>query len=125
MVPNHFFQLLTLTAMEPPISFEADAVRDKQAEILHAIQMPTPEEVLQNMVRGQYGEGVIDGQPVPAYRSEPNVAPNSNTETFVALKLKIDNCGWGDVPFYLGNDNRLAKPVTELEIHFRPRPVCL
>src|SRR5207245_2007434 len=93
MVPNHLFQLLTLTAMEPPISFEADAVRDKQAEILHAIQMPTPEEVLQNMVRGQYGEGVIHGQPVPAYRSEPNVAPNSNTETFVALKLKIDNRG--------------------------------
>jgi len=74
-------------------------VRDKQAEILHAIQMPTPEEVLQNMVRGQYGEGVIDGQPVPAYRSEPNVAPNSNTETFVALKLKIDNWRWGDVHF--------------------------
>ncbi len=91
MVPNHLFQLLTLTAMEPPISFEADAVRDKQAEILHAIQMPTPEEVLQNMVRGQYGEGAIDKETVPAYRSEPNVAASSNTETFVALKLKIDN----------------------------------
>src|SRR5437773_3017387 len=125
MVPNHLFQLLTLTAMEPPISFEADAVRDKQAEILHAIQMPTPEEVLQNMVRGQYGEGVIDGQPVPAYRSEPNVAPNSNTETFVALKLKIDNWRWGDVPFYLRTGKRLAKRVTEIAIHFRRAPFML
>src|SRR5437867_9058632 len=125
MVPNHLFQLLTLTAMEPPISFEADAVRDKQAEILHAIQMPTPEEVLQNMVRGQYGEGVIDGQPVPAYRSEPNVAPNSNTETFVALKLKIDNWRWGDVPFYLRTGKRLAKRVTEIAIQFRRTPFML
>src|SRR5215470_10741259 len=87
MVPNHLFQLLTLTAMEPPISFEADAVRDKQAEILHAIQMPTPEEVLENMVRCQYGETTIDSERVPAYRSESNFKQNSNTETFVALKL--------------------------------------
>lgn len=125
MVPNHLFQLLTLTAMEPPISFEADAVRDKQAEILHAIQMPTPEEVLQNMVRGQYGEGVIDGQPEPAYRSEPNVSPTSNTETFVALKLKIDNWRWGDVPFYLRTGKRLAKRVTEIAISFRRTPFML
>jgi glucose-6-phosphate 1-dehydrogenase len=125
MVPNHLFQLLTLTAMEPPISFEADAVRDKQAEILHAIQMPTPEEVLQNMVRGQYGEGNVDGQPVPAYRSEPNVAPNSNTETFVALKLKIDNWRWGDVPFYLRTGKRLGRRVTEIAIRFRRTPFML
>jgi glucose-6-phosphate 1-dehydrogenase len=125
MVPNHLFQLLTLTAMEPPISFEADAVRDKQAEILHAIQMPTPEEVLQNMVRGQYGQGVIDGQPVPAYRSEPNVSPKSNTETFVALKLNIDNWRWGGVPFYLRTGKRLARRVTEIAIHFRKTPFML
>ena len=125
MVPNHLFQLLTLTAMEPPISFDADAVRDKQAEILHAIQMPTPEEVLQNTVRGQYGEGVIDNQPVPAYRSEPNVAPNSNTETFVALKLKIDNWRWGDVPFYLRTGKRLCHRVTEIAIRFRRTPFTL
>src|SRR5215470_13535684 len=87
MVPNHLFQLLTMTAMEPPISFDADEVRNKQAEILHAIQMPTPEEVLQNTVRGQYGEGVINGERVNAYRNEPSVSPTSNTETFVALKL--------------------------------------
>jgi glucose-6-phosphate 1-dehydrogenase len=125
MVPNHLFQLLTLTAMEPPISFEADAVRDKQAEILHAIQMPTPEEVLQNMVRGQYGEGSIDKETVPAYRSEPNVSPTSNTETFVALKLKIDNWRWGDVPFYLRTGKRLGRRVTEIAIRFRRTPFML
>ncbi len=125
MVPNHLFQLLTLTAMEPPISFEADAVRDKQAEILHAIQTPTPEEVLQNMVRGQYGEGIVDGQKVQAYRSEPNVAPDSHMETFVALKLKIDNWRWGDVPFYLRTGKRLAKRVTEIAIQFRRTPFML
>ncbi len=125
MVPNHLFQLLTLTAMEPPISFEADAVRDKQAEILHAIQMPTPEEVLQNMVRGQYGEGTVDKENVQAYRREPNVAPTSNTETFVALKLKIDNWRWGDVPFYLRTGKRLGRRVTEIAIRFRRTPFML
>src|SRR5271166_930550 len=125
MVPNHLFQLLTLTAMEPPISFEADAVRDKQAEILHALQALTPEDVLQNAVRGQYGEGTEDGQKVPAYRSEPNVAPDSNTETFVALKLKIDNWRWADVPFYLRTGKRLAKRVTEIAIQFRRTPFML
>src|SRR5439155_229096 len=81
------FQLLTMTAMEPPISFDADEVRNKQAEVLHAIQPLDPEEVLTNMVRGQYGPGMIDGQRIVGYRSEPDVAPGSNTETFVALKL--------------------------------------
>ena len=125
MVPNHLFQLLTLTAMEPPISFEADAVRDKQAEILHALQIPTPEEVLRNMVRGQYGEGTENGERVPGYRDEPNVAPDSNTETFVALKLKIDNWRWGDVPFYLRTGKRLCTRVTEIAIHFRRTPFML
>jgi glucose-6-phosphate 1-dehydrogenase len=125
MVPNHLFQLLTLTAMEPPISFEADAVRDKQAEILHAIQAPTPEEVLQNMVRGQYAAGEIDGVRVPPYRSEPHVAPDSNTETFVALKLKIDNWRWADVPFYLRTGKRMAKRVTEIAIQFRRAPFMM
>jgi glucose-6-phosphate 1-dehydrogenase len=87
--------------------------------------MPTPEEVLQNMVRGQYGQGVIDGQPVQAYRSEPNVSPTSNTETFVALKLKIDNWRWGDVPFYLRTGKRLQKRVTEIAIRFRRTPFML
>src|SRR5437764_562509 len=91
MIPNHIFQLVTLTAMEPPVSFEADAVRDEQAKILHAIQPFTPEDVLHQAVRGQYGDGKIDKQKVIAYRSEPDVAPHSNTETFAALKLLIDN----------------------------------
>src|SRR5579863_7905937 len=125
MVPNHLFQLLTLTAMEPPISFDADAVRDKQAEILHAIQPLTPEEVLQNTVRGQYGEGSEDGQKVPAYRNEPSVAPDSNTETFVALKLQVDNWRWAGVPFYLRTGKSLAKRTTEIVVQFRRTPFVL
>src|SRR3984885_8536169 len=94
MVPNHILQLVTLTAMEPPISFGADAVRDEQAKILHVIQPLAPEDVLTRAVRGQYGEGQADGQPAPAYRTEPHVDPASQTETFVALKLSIDNWRW-------------------------------
>jgi glucose-6-phosphate 1-dehydrogenase len=115
---------LSLTAMEPPISFDADAVRDKQAEILHALQVLTPEDVLHNTVRGQYAEGAEAGEKVLAYRNEPSVSPSSNTETFVALKLKIDNWRWGDVPFYLRTGKRLAKRVTEIAIHFAGRPSC-
>jgi glucose-6-phosphate 1-dehydrogenase len=87
--------------------------------------MPTPEEVLQNTVRGQYNEGIIDNQRVPAYRREPNVAPNSNVETFVALKLKIDNWRWGDVPFYLRTGKSLCHRVTEIAIRFRRTPFTL
>ena len=125
MVPNHLFQLLTMTAMEPPISFDADEVRNKQAEVLHAIQPLDPEEVLTNMVRGQYGPGMIDGQRVVGYRSEPDVAPDSNTETFVALKLLIDNWRWAGVPFYLRTGKRLAKRMTEIVIQFRRTPFVL
>jgi glucose-6-phosphate 1-dehydrogenase len=125
MVPNHLFQLLTMTAMEPPISFDADEVRNKQAEVLHAIQPLDPEDVLTNTVRGQYGEGEVDGEKVPAYRSEPDVAPNSNTETFVALKLLIDNWRWAGVPFYLRTGKRLAKRATEIVIQFRRTPFVL
>jgi len=125
MVPNHLFQLLTMTAMEPPISFDADEVRNKQAEVLHAIQPLGPEEVLTSMVRGQYGEGHADGQRVPGYRSEPDVAPDSNTETFVALKLQIDNWRWAGVPFYLRTGKRLAQRATEVVIQFRRTPFVL
>src|SRR6266478_5504591 len=125
MVPNHLFQLLALTAMEPPISFDADAVRDKQAEILHAIQPFNPEDVLKNMVRGQYGGGNVDGQRVAGYRSEPDVAHDSNTETFVALKLQIDNWRWAGVPFYLRTGKRLAQRTTEIVIQFRRTPFVL
>jgi glucose-6-phosphate 1-dehydrogenase len=125
MVPNHLFQLLSLTAMEPPISFKADAVRDEQAKALQAIQVPTPEEVLTKMVRGQYGEGLIGTEDVPAYRSEPSVAVDSNTETFVAMKLMIDSWRWADVPFYVRTGKRLAKRVTEIAIQFRRAPFIL
>jgi glucose-6-phosphate 1-dehydrogenase len=125
MVPNHIFQLITLTAMEPPISFEADAVRDEQTKILRAIQPLSPEEVLMRTVRGQYGEGVIDNEHVPGYRMEPNVAPDSRTETFMALKLLIDNWRWADVPFYLRTGKRLPKRVTEIAIQFNRAPFML
>jgi glucose-6-phosphate 1-dehydrogenase len=125
MVPNHLFQLLTMTAMEPPISFDADEVRNKQAEILHAIQPLTPEEVLTNAVRGQYGPGEVNGKQLPGYREEPDVDPNSNTETFVALKLLVDNWRWAGVPFYLRTGKSLAKRATEIVVQFRRTPFVL
>ena len=125
MVPNHLFQLLTMTAMEPPISFDADEVRNKQAEVLHAIQPLGPEDVLTHTVRGQYGEGTSDGQAVPGYREEHDVAPDSSTETFVALKLQIDNWRWAGIPFYLRTGKSLAQRATEVVIQFRRTPFIL
>jgi glucose-6-phosphate 1-dehydrogenase len=125
MVPNHIFQLISLTAMEPPISFEANAVRDEQAKVLRAIQPLSPEEVLRRTVRGQYGEGTIDGRRIPAYRAAPKVAPDSPTETFVALKLSIDNWRWADVPFYLRTGKCLPERVTEIAIQFKRAPFIL
>jgi glucose-6-phosphate 1-dehydrogenase len=125
MLPNHLFQLLTLTAMEPPISFSADAVRDEQAKVLNAIQPFAPEDVLSKTVRGQYGEGTVDGAKLPAYRGEPKVAQDSTTETFVALKLTLDNWRWADVPFYLRSGKRLVKRGTEVVIQFRRAPFTL
>jgi glucose-6-phosphate 1-dehydrogenase len=125
MVPNHLLQLVTLTAMEPPVSFKANAVRDEQTKILHAIQCPSREEAGQRTVRAQYDAGTIDGQPVPAYRREANVAPDSQVETFVALKLLIDNWRWADVPFYLRTGKRLAARDTEIAIKFRRAPFVL
>lgn len=125
MVPNHMFQLISLTAMEPPISFEADAVRDEQAKILRALQPMSPEEVLSRTVRGQYGEGKVGGVLVPGYRNEPHVPLDSSTETFVALKLSIDNWRWANVPFYLRTGKRLPKRVTEIAIQFKRAPFTL
>jgi glucose-6-phosphate 1-dehydrogenase len=125
MVPNHIFQLISLTAMEPPISFDADVVRDEQAKILKAIPPPTDEEVLVRTVRGQYGEGIQDGVKVPAYRAEPMVPPDSRTETFVAMKLYIDNWRWADVPFYLRTGKRLPKRTTQIAIQFKRAPFVL
>jgi glucose-6-phosphate 1-dehydrogenase len=122
MVPNHVMQLLSLTAMETPVSFHADAVRNEQAKVLHSLQPLDSEDVLQRSVRGQYGDGMIGEEKVPRYRSEPGVAPESRTETFVALKLNIDNWRWAGVPFYLRTGKRLAKRHTEIAIHFKRTP---
>jgi glucose-6-phosphate 1-dehydrogenase len=125
MVPNHIMQLITLTAMEPPISFEANAVRDEQAKTLHAIQPFSNEDVLSKTVRGQYGEGTIDGERVPAYRHEDGVPPDSRTETFVAMRLMIDNWRWAGVPFYLRTGKRLGGRNTHVVIQFRRAPFQL
>jgi glucose-6-phosphate 1-dehydrogenase len=125
MVPNHIMQLITLTAMEPPISFEANAVRDEQAKILHAIQPFSNEDVLSKTVRGQYGEGIVDGEHVPGYRNEEGVPPDSRTETFVAMRLLIDNWRWAGVPFYLRTGKRLPGRNTHVVIQFRRAPFML
>jgi len=121
MVPNHLFQLLAMIAMEPPISFDADAVRGKKTELLHAIHPVAPA----NAIRGQYGTGVVLGRPVRDYRHEPEVAPNSGTETYVALKLGIDNWRWAGVPFYLRTGKYLAARMTEIAVQFRQAPYAL
>ncbi|MDQ2747195.1 MAG: glucose-6-phosphate dehydrogenase [Acidobacteriota bacterium] len=125
MIPNHILQLVTLTAMEPPVSFEADAVHDEQAKILHAIQQFSPEDVLHNTVRGQYGGGVISDKKLPAYRGEEAVPLDSNTETFAALKLSIDNWRWANVPFYIRTGKRLEGKQTEVVIQFKKAPFML
>src|SRR6266446_5890102 len=125
MVPNHLFQLVSLTAMEPPISFDADAVRDEQAKVLHALQPPSAEEVLTDVVRGQYGLGNLKGEAVPAYRTEKNVSPVSGTATFAAIKLTLDNWRWAGVPFYLRTGKRLETRVSEIAIQFKRVPLQL
>ena len=125
MIPNHIFQLVTLTAMEPPVSFQADAVRDEQAKILEAIKPFTPEEVLRYALRGQYGDGKVGERAVPAYRSEPQVAPYSDTETFVALKLTLDNWRWADVPFYVRTGKRMPQKQSTIIVEFKRAPFVL
>ncbi len=125
MVPNHIFQLISLTAMEPPISFDADVVRDEQAKILKAIPPMAPEDVLTRTVRGQYGESVNGTERMSGYRHEQDVSPTSRTETYVALKLFIDNWRWADVPFYVRTGKRLPKRTTEVAIQFKRAPFLL
>jgi len=121
MVPNHLFQLLAMIGMEPPISFDANAVRAKKTELLQAIH-PISRE---NAVRGQYGSGTVLGQKVQGYRHEPKVASDSGTETYVALKLGIDNWRWAGVPIYLRTGKRLSARTTEIAIQFRQAPYAL
>ena len=125
MVPNHLLQLMAMTAMEPPISFDANAVRGKKAEVIEAIHPLTPEQALEEAVRGQYGTGTILGKPAPGYREEPNVAPDSKTETFVACRLKVDNWRWAGVPFLLRTGKRMGRRRTEIAIRFHQAPYTL
>ncbi len=122
MVQNHMMQLLTLTAMEPPAAFEANAVRNEKVKVLQSVHVPWPDEVVRDVVRGQYGPGFVGGVKEPGYREEAGVAPASMTETYVAMKLRIDNWRWAGVPFYLRSGKRLAKRVTEIAIAFKPAP---
>ncbi|HEX9989222.1 MAG TPA: glucose-6-phosphate dehydrogenase [Chloroflexia bacterium] len=126
MLQNHMMQLLTLVAMEPPASFDAQAVRDEKAKVLRAIKpFSTAAEVAKNTVRGQYGPGAIFGKPVPAYRQEEDVPPDSITETFVAARFFVENWRWSGVPFYLRHGKRLPKRDTEIAIQFKPAPLAL
>ena len=121
MVPNHLFQLLSMVAMEPPNSFDAEAVRNEKAKLLQAIHPVAPEDV----VRGQYAAGDVAGRPAQAYRDEPGVAKDSRTETYVALRLHIENWRWAGVPFYLRTGKHLAARQTEVVVHFRKPPYAL
>jgi glucose-6-phosphate 1-dehydrogenase len=125
MVPNHLFQLLAMTAMEPPVSFDADAVRAKKTEVIAAIKPLDPDAALKDAVRGQYGAGRVLDKEVRSYRQESNVAPNSMTETYVACKLNIDNWRWAGVPFYLRTGKYLKSRLTEVAIRFHQAPYAL
>ena len=125
MLQNHLFQLLALTAMEPPTRFEADAVRDEKAKVLRSIDPLTADQVAVRTVRGQYGAGAVAGVPQRAYREEPGVDPRSSTETYLAVKLELDTWRWAGVPFYLRSGKRLPKRATEVAIVFRQPPYAL
>jgi glucose-6-phosphate 1-dehydrogenase len=122
IIQNHGLQLVALTAMEPPLAFEANAVRDEKVKVLRSIRPLIGEDIEQSTVRGQYTKGWVLGEQVPGYREEPNVAPDSQTETFAALRLFIDNWRWAGVPFYIRAGKRLPKQVTEIRIQFKRPP---
>ncbi len=125
MVANHMLQLLTLTAMEPPIAFDSHSVREQKVQVLRSIYPMTKEQVAARTIRGQYGPGEIDGKPVPGYRQEKGVNSNSLTETFVAVEFYVNNWRWADVPFYVRAGKRLARPLTEIAVHFKRTPQAL
>jgi glucose-6-phosphate 1-dehydrogenase len=125
IVQNHIFQLLALVAMEPPSTLEAEAVRNEKVKVLDAIRPMSPEAVLVDAVRGQYGEGFVDGKKVPGYRQEPKVSPASQVETFAAARLFVENWRWAGVPFYVRAGKRLARRDTQITIHFRRPPLLL
>jgi glucose-6-phosphate 1-dehydrogenase len=119
---NHLLQLLSLVAMEPPATFEADALRDEKVKVIRAVTVMTPDQVRRDVVRGQYGPGWVSAKPVTGYRGEPNVDPASETETFIAARLTIDDWRWSGVPFYLRMGKRLPKRATEIAIQFKEVP---
>ncbi len=125
MVPNHMAELLSLVAMEPPVSFSADHMRNKQVELLESLRRVTPEEVAGCAVRGQYGAGKAGGADLPGYRQEPGVDPQSATETYVAMRVEIDNWRWSGVPFYIRTGKRLSQALTEIVVTFRQPPARL
>jgi glucose-6-phosphate 1-dehydrogenase len=122
MVQNHLLQLLCLVAMEPPVTFAGEHMRDEKTKVLRAVVPIREEDVDRVAVRAQYDRGAILGHPVPAYREEPGVAPDSTTETYAALRLGLGNWRWAGVPFYLRSGKRLAKRVSEIAIQFRLPP---
>lgn len=122
IVQNHLMQVLAVMAMEPPARFEADAIRDEKVKVLDAVDPLTAAEVAAEVVRGQYARGWVEGEEVPGYREEEGVDPNSRTETYVAMRLFVDNWRWADVPFYLRTGKRLPKRVTEVALEFKPVP---
>ncbi|WP_432262639.1 glucose-6-phosphate dehydrogenase [Cupriavidus sp. TMH.W2] len=125
MVQNHLLQLLCMVAMEPPASLSEDAIRDEKIKILKALKPIAPQDVAGNTVRGQYRSGAIGGKPVPGYLEEQGIAPDSHTETFVAIKAEIANWRWAGVPFYLRTGKRMPSRVAEIVIQFRevPHPI--
>jgi len=122
MVQNHVLQLLCLIAMETPINFEADEVRNRKVDVLRSMRTFKPEDIKRNAVRGQYGEGWMEGEKVPGYREEPSVDAHSNTETFAALKFFVDNWRWDGVPFYVRTGKRLHQSASIISIQFRDVP---
>ncbi|QND55063.1 glucose-6-phosphate dehydrogenase (plasmid) [Phyllobacterium sp. 628] len=122
MVPNHLFQLLAMVAMEPPNSFDAEAIRDEKGKVLKALRIYSAEDAAQNSVRGSYAAGPLNGNALPAYAETPDVAPGSTTETFVALKLYVDTWRWAGVPFYLRTGKAMTARDTEIVVTFRQVP---
>ncbi len=125
MAQNHMLQVLSLIAMEPPVSLEAESVRDEKVKLLKSIRPLTPDDVVRQVVRGQYFAGIVNGQPRPGYRQESKVKTDSNVETYVAIKLFIDNWRWSGVPFYLRTGKNLPMSASEVRIQFRPTPNVL
>jgi glucose-6-phosphate 1-dehydrogenase len=125
MVQNHIAQVIALIAMEPPVTLEAESIRDEKVKLLKSIRPWMPSQVAANVVRGQYTAGTVDNQPRPDYRTEPKVKPESNTETFVALRLLVDNWRWSGVPFYVRTGKNLPLSASEVRVQFKPTPSVL